>query len=109
MRSLRLIGLVACWSTISSCAGSPQVYLAAPPQIETPAEASRPCALYRLPDEPRASDLDIGYATRGAQIVACDAARNLAVETHAAEHRLEAAQAEARAQTRRWWMFWRRI
>ncbi len=33
--------------------------------------------------------LEIGYATRGAQVVACDAARALAVQTHAAEHALE--------------------
>ncbi len=34
-------------------------------------------------------DLEIGYAKRGAQIVACDAARRLAVQTHEAEHQLE--------------------
>jgi hypothetical protein len=33
--------------------------------------------------------LEIGYATRGADIVACDAARALAVQTHEAEHELE--------------------
>ncbi|HVI33796.1 hypothetical protein [Phenylobacterium sp.] len=54
-----------------------------------PAEAVRPCGLYVLPATPTQSDLEIGYATRGAQLVACDAARRLAVQTHAAEHALE--------------------
>jgi hypothetical protein len=38
-----------------------------------------------LPDDATLSDLEIGYVTRGAQIVACDAARRLAVETLQAE------------------------
>jgi hypothetical protein len=42
-----------------------------------------------LPEKPTQSDLEIGYATRGAQVLSCDAARNLAVQTHAAEHALE--------------------
>lgn len=54
-----------------------------------PAEAARPCGLYVLPDKPTQSDLEIGYASRGAQLVACDAARRLAVQTHDAEHALE--------------------
>jgi hypothetical protein len=54
-----------------------------------PAEAARPCSLYLLPQKPTQADLEIGYATRGAQIVACDAARRLAVQTHEAEHALE--------------------
>jgi hypothetical protein len=54
-----------------------------------PAEAIRSCSLYRLPKSPNQADLEIGYATRGAQIVACDAARALAVQTHEAEHALE--------------------
>lgn len=53
-----------------------------------PAEAARPCSLYVLPVQPTQADLEIGYATRGSQIVACDAARALAVQTHQAEHGL---------------------
>jgi hypothetical protein len=53
-----------------------------------PAEATRPCSLYRLPDHPTQADLEIAYAERGAAIVACDAARSLAVQTHEAEHAL---------------------
>jgi hypothetical protein len=54
-----------------------------------PAEAQRSCALYVLPAAPTQADLEIGYTRRGAQLVACDGARRLAVETHEAEHALE--------------------
>jgi hypothetical protein len=73
---------------IASCASRPPTWPAAP-RIETPAEAARPCALYLLPQTPTQADLEIGYATRGAQVVACDAARKLAVQTLEAEHALE--------------------
>jgi len=53
--------------------------------------------LHQLPDAPTQADLEVGYAQRGAAIVACDAARRLAVETHEAEHELED---EARAPKR---------
>jgi hypothetical protein len=49
----------------------------------------RPCSLYLLPAKPTEADLEIGYATRGAQLVACDAARRLAVQIQEAEHVLE--------------------
>lgn len=54
-----------------------------------PAEAAQACSLYVLPATPSLADLEIGYMTRGAEIVACDAARDLAVQTHIAEHALE--------------------
>lgn len=54
-----------------------------------PAEATRPCAVYRLPAAPTQADLEIGYATRGAQLAACDSARALAVQTQAAEHAMQ--------------------
>jgi len=54
-----------------------------------PAEATRPCAIYRLPALPTQADLEIGYATRGAQLATCDAARALAVQTQAAEHAMQ--------------------
>ncbi|WP_194943600.1 hypothetical protein [Brevundimonas sp. SPF441] len=41
-----------------------------------------------LPDHPTAADLDATYMQRGAQVVSCDAARALAVETLIAERRL---------------------
>jgi hypothetical protein len=54
-----------------------------------PAEAMKSCSLYLLPQNPTQSDLEIGYVSRGAALVACDAARVLAVQTHASEHALE--------------------
>lgn len=54
-----------------------------------PPEAAKTCSLFVLPQAPTQADLEIGYATRGAQLVACDAARALAVQTHVAEHALE--------------------
>lgn len=52
-----------------------------------PATAKEPCALVgRLPADPAQADLEIGYAVRGAEILACDARRGLAVDVHQAEH-----------------------
>lgn len=51
-----------------------------------PETAQTPCQLPRLPAEPTAFDLETGYAVRGAAIVSCDAARQLAVDVHRAEH-----------------------
>lgn len=77
---------LACALLTASCASRPPI---SAPQIQMPAEASNPCELYLLPPVPTRADLEIGYTTRGAQILACEAARRLAVETHAAEHALE--------------------
>ena len=49
----------------------------------------RPCQLAVLPDRPTRADLDSAYVTRGAQLVACEAARALAVETLLAERALQ--------------------
>jgi gamma-glutamyl phosphate reductase len=54
-----------------------------------PAEAMKPCSLYLLPSAPTQADLEIGFSARGAQVAACNAARELAVQTHQAEHELE--------------------
>lgn len=52
-----------------------------------PAAAMQPCTLVgRLPSDPTQSDLEIGYAVRGAEILACDARRDLAVSVHQGEH-----------------------
>jgi hypothetical protein len=42
-----------------------------------------------LPAEPTLGDLEAAYAARGAQVVACDGARRLAVETLLAERALQ--------------------
>lgn len=72
-----------------------------------PTQASEPCGLYTLKDKPTEADLEIGYATRGAQLVACDKARQLAVQTHADEHALgDKAQAARDARAKPVWKFW---
>jgi hypothetical protein len=72
-----------------------------------PATATDPCTLYRLPDHPTIADLEIGYATRGAQIVECDGRRKLATDTSKAEHDLQDAWARQEERRRRpWWKFW---
>ncbi|OXE35483.1 MAG: hypothetical protein CGW95_13490 [Phenylobacterium zucineum] len=53
-----------------------------------PEAARRPCEIYVLPSHPTEGDLDRGFALRGAQIVACDSARQLAVDTFEAQSRL---------------------
>ena len=93
MRPWILCAPIACALMTSSCA-KPHPPSRVAPQLAMPAEARRPCELHRLPEGPTQADLEIGYATRGAQIVACDAARRLAVETHDAEHGLEAEAAK---------------
>lgn len=54
-----------------------------------PGAATRTCSLYVLPAQPSEADLDLGYVTRGADLVACDLARRLAVQTFEAEHELQ--------------------
>ena len=77
--------LAVCMTLTAACAASPPISTAAPPRLLLPVEAARPCALATLPAEPTLGDLEAAYATRGAQIAACDAARRLAVETLNAE------------------------
>ena len=90
---------------IASCAGSPSISTVAPPRLSLAEATTRPCALAVLPPQPTRADLDAAYVTRGAQIISCDAARRLAVETLMAERALqdrwrEAVGASAR---RAWW------
>lgn len=51
-----------------------------------PETAKAPCALPRLPDLPTQADLEAAFYARGVVIVACDAARQLAVDVHQGEH-----------------------
>ena len=72
-----------------------------------PETATQPCTLVgRLPVDPTKADLDIGYAVRGAEILACDAKRGLAVDVHQAEHDDQDAWLAAIAPVR---PLWRRI
>lgn len=59
-----------------------------PPRLTLPALAETPCRLAVLPDNPTQADLEAVYITRGAGIVTCDAARQLAVDTLKAERSL---------------------
>lgn len=56
-----------------------------PPRLTLPALAEQPCRLPTLPPEPTIGDLEATYVQRGAEIVACNAARQLAVDTLKAE------------------------
>lgn len=106
MRRLTRIALVGCGMLMTSCAGwTPR--LTGAPQIEMPAEARKACSLSRLPENPTEGDLEALAQSRGADIVACDAARRLAVQIHDDEHALEAkADAERAARARPWWKVW---
>lgn len=81
--------LFACAIMTASCAGSPPISTVAPPRLALPPAATRSCALATLPAEPTTADLDAAYVLRGAQIVACDGARRLAVETLLAERAMQ--------------------
>ena len=72
-----------------------------------PEEAVRPCALQRLPEHPSISDLESGYEARGAALVACNAARRLAVDTYFAQQKLAEDQQKGRKARGRGWLFWR--
>lgn len=107
MRRSTLIALLAFTPVIASCALSTQPYQGAPPQTEMPAEARKPCAIYVLPPNAFHADEEIGYTSRGAQIVSCDKARQLAVQTFDLEHQLQAQALAQHAQRERpWWKFW---
>jgi hypothetical protein len=58
--------------------------------LTLPETVSRPCRLATLPPEATLADLEAAYARRGADLVACDAARALAVQLIAAERTLAA-------------------
>ena len=85
--------LIVCAAMTASCAGSPPISTVAPTRLSLPEAATRPCALAVLPAEPNAADLDAAYVLRGAQVVACDGARRLALDTLLAERAMRDAQA----------------
>lgn len=99
MRRLTLIAWLACAPLMTACAGRP-LALPAAPRVDMPSAATQPCSLYQLPQTPTEADLEIGYAMRGAALAACDAARALAVQTHAAEHALQDQITKARRGSR---------
>ena len=81
-----------------------------PPQRQMPASVQAPCPLYVLPSRgPVANaDLDSAYTIRGAQVVSCNAERQIAVAVHEGEHADEAEWRQARVKRNCvWWKFGR--
>lgn len=106
---LPIVPLV-CALLISSCAPLLQNSKVVPepsPQIEIPDEARKPCAVALFPENPTNADIDAVAIIRGAQIMKCDVARQIAVNTHDREHALEAKhQKEREDRAKPWWRFW---
>lgn len=98
-----LSGLIACATMIAGCATSPPEPVR-PPRLTIPEAAKRSCALSVLPYNPTQADLDAGYMTRGAQIVTCDGARALAIESIEAERRLIDEWLKIEARRRQGWL-----
>ena len=94
-------GPIACVLMTASCAVSRPISMAAPPRLDLPEAAAAPCALARLPEAPGWADLEVAYMTRGAQLVACDGARRLAVETLLAERVMQNRWREGQSRARR--------
>ena len=107
-RHLILIAASACSMLTAACvtSGPPPAPVQAP-QREMPATAVSPCSLPLLPADATVADLERVFTERGVSIIACDAARQLAVDVHAAEH---ADEERWLAEIRRMRLpFWRRL
>ena len=100
-RSIRLAP-IALSATMASCAASlpPSVV---PPRLNLPRAAATPCVLDRLPDAPTQGDLEVAYVARGAALLACETARELAVETLLAERVLQDRWRAAQTPHRQLW------
>ena len=85
---------LVCGLMMTSCAASRPTLPVALPRLSLPETATRPCAIATLPVSPTQADLEVAYMTRGAQIVACDAARRLLLDTIATERQLQDRQPE---------------
>lgn len=77
-----------CLAMTVSCAASGPSLTVAPPQLLLPPEADRPCALAVLQPPGDLAALETAYMQRGAQIVACDAARQMAIDVLMAERKM---------------------
>ncbi len=107
MRPLILTVLLALPLLTAACATPARKLPVAIPRTDIPADAARACALYLLPASPTQADLEIGFATRGAQILDCDGRRAQAVAAHQLEHDIQDQAAAARAERARpWWKIW---
>jgi hypothetical protein len=69
-----------------------------------PQAARQACHLERLPLFPTNEDADNTLIARGVAIITCDGARDLAVQTHDAEHALEDEWLRLQAERQKtWW------
>ena len=79
------------------CAVWPRTLTAVPPRLTLPGHADRPCRLTTLKSvvagsgrtEPSTSDLATAYVLRGEDILACDLARQAAIQTLKEERHLQ--------------------
>jgi len=83
MRPHRLIpiALIACASMTAACASWRPAPAPVQPPPPLPEAATRACPIATLAEAPTWADLEAAYILRGRQLVECDLARRLAVET----------------------------
>jgi hypothetical protein len=98
IRRWRPIGCAALMIMTASCAGTRPPSAPEPVRLTLPVEATRPCRLATLGPSPTIVDLETAYMARGEALVACDAARRLAVATLMAERAAQAMAARANRQ-----------
>lgn len=79
--------LIASAAMISACA-TPGPLSVEPPRLSIPTAATKTCLLDVLPANPTEADLEAAYVARGAAVLNCDGARQLALETLLTERRL---------------------
>lgn len=98
------IALLALPGMTASCAASLPPS-AEPPRLILPQAAATPCILERLSETPTQADLEIAYMERGSNLLACENARSMAVETLTAERDLQDRWRRETAQRpRRWFL-----
>ena len=77
---LSLVALSAFATMTASCASwRPEPAPRQPPPL--PEMATRPCPIAMLPGKPTRADLETAYMLRGRQLIECDLARRLAVDS----------------------------
>lgn len=80
--------VVALASMTTACASVPPNWAVAEVELALPPEVERPCSLATLDGEGTLADLEVAYMKRGENLLACDAARQMAVQALKAERAL---------------------
>lgn len=101
----RLIALAALASMTAACVGLRAPDPVPPPRLSILPATEKPCLLDVLPPAPTQADLEAAYMARGAAILNCDGARQLALETLLTERRLIDAWLEMQKPRRSFWPF----